>query len=98
MIIDHVGILMDQEDSDMTGFGSRAPFVRGVFKSWCWCQLKVTWCIYSEKKSLSEVNDLPACGKPGPSSIYENKCCEGRCVSIQDIGCGGPQSEIRISS
>ena len=35
---------------------------------------------------------------PGPSSIYENKCCEGRCVSMQDIGCGGPQSEMRISS
>ena len=27
---------------------------------------------------------------PGPSSIYENKCCKGRWVSMQDIGCGGP--------
>ena len=35
---------------------------------------------------------------PGPCSIYENKCCKGSCAFMQDIGCGGPQSEMRISS
>ena len=34
----------------------------------------------------------------GSLSIYENKCCKGSCASMQDIGCGGPQSEMRISS
>ena len=60
--------------------------------------MKVSGAFIPKRSLLSEVNDLSACGKPGPCSIYENKCCEGRCVSMQDIGCGGPQSEMRISS